>query len=196
MKYIIERIGWFLLIAIIGFACWNFGKWIGASHNRLPDLDKPIFVNTPYPLEYPRYIENPTFIDRIKWKTKRPYIIMPSDSIKDIGDYWLALSLTKKKDKVQVVCVKNDSFFVQKFQYVGQDFTWWAGKTYMESYIVEHRFGNPFHWTGLLVGCTCSYSEQLVINPYIETGLTAWRISTLIGATNQAVYVKGTIRLW
>lgn len=196
MKHWIERIGWLIGFAVIAFVFWNLGKWIAASQFPFPELNKPVFVNELYPLRYPKFIDKPSFIDRIKWKTKRPYIVMPADPIENIADYWLALSLTKKGDQVQIVCVKNDSFFVQRFKGIGEDFTWWAGQTYMRSYIVEHRWRNPVRWCGVVVGARSDYSGTIEVTPYIETGASLWRIYGVIGADKEKVYGKVELRLW
>lgn len=193
MRYFMERVGWFGFVLLAGFMMWQLRGCMGS---RLPATTETYFVNDTVSVEYPRYIEKPTFIDKIKWKTKRPYVIMPAEPIEDIDNFWLAYSVSKNGDMFKVVCTKNDSVMVQSFKGVGDRFTWWAGKTYMESYIIEHRFSNPFHWTGVLVGGQCSYSDRAILKPYIETGVSVGRVSVLTGTTNQEVYLKGQVRLW
>jgi hypothetical protein len=183
MKRILERLVWIIAILFVSFLTWQI-RGCRNTHQTHPNLPDTIIVSNP------DYLLNPSLVWRIGHKRLPPIWERAGYYQPWMADIWHILSVEFEDGGIRVTSLHEQDVRVQFFH---------DGSVYGTTdgvVVVQDRFSNPFHWTGILVGCQCSYSEQLAINPYIETGLTAWRVTGIIGATNEAVYGKIGVRLW
>ncbi len=197
-----RNIGIAIILLVMFFVWGRLNSWWTARNY---SFEMPIFKTDTLKFYYPTEIDKPSLWDKFKTKKKTPDVIQPVEfpdfwykEGKEIttDSLWRAITLTKNKDRVRVVVVKNDSVYAHTFCGVKDDFIWWASDNYYEGYILQTRFDNPIRWSGILIGCQLGYSDNVVILPYVKTGVNISRLTVYAGADREKIFMEGSFRLW
>lgn len=186
MKRITERIGFIAIILFSIFATFKITGWF--VRRQVQPAETVYKSDTLY---ITKWKEKLNIIEKIKWRTVPPETIQVVKYEPWMDSIWCAMRIEKQGDRLSVVQKKDTQIEKHTFRGIKGDFILFGIPRGM--IVKQTRFGNPFHWTGVLLGGQYDMDN---IAPYFETGLSISRLTILLGATNQKVYIKGQYRIF
>lgn len=165
-------------------------KWWSYRNYRLPQHGTVFVGDT---LHITQYKDRLSIIEKIKWKTAKPETVWVAHYEPWMDSVHCALSLERKGDRVKVVMKKNKDVFSYTYRCNANRWKWYG--TEQGGKLIQQRWKNPLHWKGIMIGGEYGLSNRTVV-PYIETGISVWKLEFIAGINKEKIYGKIGGRLW
>lgn len=106
---------------------------------------------------------------------------------------WTFPSVVYRNDVLKFQVVREDTTYPVMAENIPPNFELHGTPT---GYVLFHpRWRNTTNWKGIIVGGEYSITDKTII-PYLETGISVWRLEVITGADKDRIYVKTGVRLW